>query len=111
MPSSSPTAKSGRLTLAGSADCVPPVILSVFSGTRSLGTYLGSTELSMSGGGLSFPRDGMSLLKVELVFVMCGLSGFSFWYLRCSSALGWTRSLNRAVVEEMHRRDWVAAIF
>lgn len=70
IPSISPTPNSEELTLFGSPGCVPPVIFSVFSGIRSLGTYFESTELIKSGGGLSAPTEGISLSMVELVFVM-----------------------------------------
>ena len=90
-PSISPTPSSEELTLAGSPDCVPPVMRSVFSGCLSFGSYLGSTEVMNSGGGLSSPTDGMSLWKVEVVFVMCGTSGLDFWSSLYASALGCIR--------------------
>lgn len=57
---------------------MPPVILSVFSGTESLGTKSGSTEVRSSGGALSAPTLGISFAIVELVLVMWGPSGFDF---------------------------------
>lgn len=49
---------------------MPPVIRSVFSGTESLGTKWGSTEVMSSGGALSAPTLGISLAMVELVLVI-----------------------------------------
>ena len=69
-PSISPTPRSVLTPLSGDAFCVLPVIRSVFSGTESFGVKSGSTEVSISGGGLSLPRDGNSLEIVELVLVM-----------------------------------------
>jgi len=77
-PSISPTPRSALLTLLGLPGCVPPVILSVFSGTSSFGTYSGSTEEMSSGGALSAPTEGTLFFIVEVVFVKCGLSGFDF---------------------------------
>lgn len=91
-PSISPTPRSrfvwAAAELLSSTDsCVPPVIRSVFSGLASLGTKAGSTEVSSSGGGLSAPMLGISLAMVELLLVMCGFRGFSFWIFSCSPAL------------------------
>lgn len=62
---------------------------SVFSGTESLGTKSGSTEEISSGGAFCAPTEGISFEIVELVFVMCGLSGFEDWILRCSAVPSW----------------------
>ena len=69
-PSISPTSRSALGPSFGPPDCVPPVILSVFSGTESLGVKVGSTEVSSSGGALSAPTLGISLDMVEFVFVI-----------------------------------------
>ena len=60
----------------------------------------------MSGGDLSAPTEGTSFFMVDVVLVMCGFSGFSFWALRCSSTLLWPlslRSAKRGVVVDSSR--------
>ena len=47
-----------------------------------------------SGGGLSAPRSGISFAMVEVVLVMCGLSGLSIWNLRYSGAVSFARALS-----------------
>jgi hypothetical protein len=79
------------LTSADWLLCVPPVILSVFSGTASFGANSPSTLVISSGGGASLPTDGISLAMVEVVLVKCGFKGFEVWYLRYSSAVSWAR--------------------
>lgn len=69
-PSISPTPSSALTPASGPPFCVPPVILSVFSGTESFGVKSGSTEVMSSGGALSAPTLGISFAMVELVFVM-----------------------------------------
>ena len=92
-PSSSPTPSSLFEPLASLPDCVPPVIRSVFSGTASLGTKLGSADDSISGGGACLPMLGISLAMVETVFVRWGFRGFSTRFLRHSTVVLLPRSL------------------
>jgi len=69
-PSNSPTSSSFFDLAAEPELCVPPVSLSVFSGTESVGTKFASTLEIISGGGLSLPILGISFAIVEVVFVM-----------------------------------------
>lgn len=69
-PSISPTSSSLFGPESGAGFCVPPVILSVFSGTESLGTYFPSADEIISGGGFSLPTFGISFASVEVVLVM-----------------------------------------
>lgn len=78
-PSISPTPSSELGPSSGALFCEPPVIRSVFSGTESLGTKSGSTEVSSSGGALSAPTLGISFAMVELVLVRWGPVAFDCW--------------------------------
>jgi hypothetical protein len=69
LSSSSPTSRSALTPDSGLPSWVPPVILSVFSGTESLAANLGSTLVINSGGALSLPILGISLAMVEVVLV------------------------------------------
>ena len=69
-PSISPTLSSTLGPDSGTGFCVPPVMVSVFSGFESLGMKFASTLVMSSGGGPSEPRLGISFAMVELVLVM-----------------------------------------
>jgi hypothetical protein len=69
-PSISPTLRSLPVLWLPLEDCVPPVIVSVFPSSESLGMNSGSTEDSNSGGALSEPTRGISFVNVEVVFVI-----------------------------------------
>ena len=92
-PSSSPTPSSLFEPLVSLPDCVPPVIRSVFSGTASLGTKLGSADDSISGSGACLPTPGIPLAMAEIMFVRWGFRGFSACFLRHSVVVSLPRSL------------------
>lgn len=100
-PSISPTSRSALGPLSGAGFCVPPTILSVFSGLLSLGMKAGSTLVMSSGGGPSSPMEGISLAMVLLVLVMWGFKGLDFMMRLYSGAVSFWRSVSGTAWREV----------